>query len=457
MNHRYWLRTLPWVALLSAVACSGSTDKAGGSGASSGSSSGTSVGGTGSGSSSGDGVGSGSGASGAGGGTGSSTSGAATSGTLGGSGVSAGGTSGAASGTGGTSGAASGTATSGVSASGAGGSGTASGSTSGSSGVNPDAGMRMGMSVGCGKAPGTVGGTSFTKHTLTIPACPAGCTAAAGNCGRDCIAPEFAAPNGDQKFSYLSRDFFIELPTNYQPGTPYSVWYGGGGCGPNGGNDGWDVQGEKGNVILVGLDSTPSYCFADGGNTCSGSNSTTALCVNGPEVPYFRAVSDWVEANFCVDLSKEYIGGSSSGGWEAMTLGCAEAERLRGFYSVAGGKREHRWPCTGPIAGFMIVDTGDGANSILYNPIDQGLDSYGSQAERDELLARNGCLGTATTPATAPSTAYAAPYTSCLTYTGCPVDYPLVWCVLNGGHQNTQDAAKTNYLNAVYPFFKGLP
>jgi hypothetical protein len=313
--------------------------------------------------------------------------------------------------------------------------------------------MRKGMSAGCGKAPTGANSTGFTQHTVTLPTCT-GCTAAAANCTRDCIAPEFAKGGVSYKttggYDFNNRNFSVRLPTNYQPTTAYTVFYGGGGCGPNVSGAGWTVPGEQGVVIEVGLDSEPGYCFPDGGTSCSGSSANNPLCTNGPELPYFRAVSDWIEANLCVDLGKEFIGGSSSGGWEAMTLGCGEAERLRGFYSVAGGKREHRWPCTGPIAAFMMVDTGDGANPIVINPISNNLDSYGSQAERDELLIRNGCVGTATTPAP-------APYGSCANYTGCPAAYPVWWCVLPGGHQGTKDAAGTDYQKGVYAFLTGLP
>jgi hypothetical protein len=315
--------------------------------------------------------------------------------------------------------------------------------------------MRMGKSAGCGKAPVGAVSTQFTQHTVVIPSCT-GCMAAAGNCTRDCIAPEFSKGGVSYKSNgavdFNNRNFSLELPTNYDPNTPYSVWYGGHGCGYNASGAGWTVPGEMGKVIEVGLDSNPSgdFCFPDGGTSCAGTQANIPLCTNGPEVPYFRAVSDWVAANFCVDLSKQFIGGSSSGGWEGMTLGCSEAERIRGFYSVAGGKREHRWPCTGPVAAFMMVDTGDGSNKILYNPINAGLDSYGAQAERDELLIRNGCIGTASTPAP-------APYSTCLNYTGCPAAYPVWWCVLPGGHQGTTDSTGYDYQKGVYAFMMGLP
>jgi hypothetical protein len=67
------------------------------------------------------------------------------------------------------------------------------------------------------------------------------------------------------------------------------------------------------------------------------------------------------------------------------------------------------------------------------------LDSYGVVTARDELLARNGCIGTATA-------AYATSYPACLTYTGCPAAYPVVWCLLPG----PAGQAPANYAGANY-------
>jgi poly(3-hydroxybutyrate) depolymerase len=174
------------------------------------------------------------------------------------------------------------------------------------------------------------------------------------------------------------------------------------------------------------------------------------LCVNGPELPYFNAVQNWVEAHYCVDMGNEFMGGGSSGEWEAFTVGC-DAATLRGSISVAGGKREHRWPCTGPIAAFMIVADDDTNNPVGPLPtINTELDSYGAVPARDDLLQRNGCVGTNTTvldPA----------YPACKKYTGCPVAYPVVWCEFpSGGHDNPTFNG-VNYTKAMWPFLTGLP
>jgi poly(3-hydroxybutyrate) depolymerase len=308
------------------------------------------------------------------------------------------------------------------------------------------------MSMGCGTTPTGATSKGFTNHKISIPACT-GCSAAMGNCPMNCIAPEFA-PGGVSSQTgggenFLNRDFSIELPANYQPTTAYPIFMGGGGCGgspPQTGN-GYGID-ETG-AIQIGLQYV-NTCFADGGSACSVKISDEPNCVNGPELPYIVAILNWVETNFCVDLSQEFIGGGSSGGWEAMTAGCGLANKLRGFVSVSGGKREHRWPCDGKMAGFMVTNQNDGPNPVgPLATINQDLDSYGSAPERDELLIRNGCVGTATAP-------YDPKFPVCVTYTGCPKEFPVVWCELNGGHDNTnQDGI--DYIHAMWPFLSGLP
>ena len=318
---------------------------------------------------------------------------------------------------------------------------------------------RTGMkSAGCGKMPMGAVATSFTNHRIKIPTCAA-CTVP--NCPSDCIAPPFAtggvnfqsAANGE---TFLDRDYTIELPAGYDPNHPYPVFFGANGCGPMPPLQGaaFSVPGEDG-AIKVGLQqvslASVGSCFADGGIRCSPDIKNVATCVNGPEIPYFRAVQNWVESNFCVDLGTEFAGGGSSGAWEALLAGCASANTLRGVYSLAGGLRLHRNPCNGPTATFMIVSDLDKNNPV--GPLPQLFtieDTYGSAPARDEILKRNGCVGTATAP-------YDPKYPACVKYTGCPPTYPVVWCEFAGGSHDNPNYNNVNYLNAVAPFLFGLP
>lgn len=313
-------------------------------------------------------------------------------------------------------------------------------------------------SAGCGLPPNGAFTTKFTNHRFPISAC-ATCTVP--NCPRDCIAPPFVPggrnaqvePNGE---TFVDRDFAIEIPTNYDVNTPVPVFFGAAGCGPQPPLTGpaYTVPNEN-NVIKVGLQQVtlPSLynCFADGGMRCAIDLKNVADCDNGPEVPYMLAVIKWVEDNFCVDLGQEFIGGGSSGAWEALLAGCAITDKIRGTYTVAGGLREHRWSCNGKSAAFMIVTAPDTSNPVgPLMSLDVAEDTYGSAPARDELLARNGCVGTATAP-------YDPKYPACVKYTGCPAAFPVVWCEFPAGNHADPNYNGVNYLNAVMPFFMSLP
>lgn len=314
-------------------------------------------------------------------------------------------------------------------------------------------------SAGCGKMPTGANSTEYTNHRFPLEPCAA-CTVP--NCPKDCIAPPFA-PGGRnaQKSSngetFVDRDFSIRLPANYDPNHAYPVFYGGSGCGtaaiPPIKGPGFEVPGESVG-IRVGLQQVVSdafSCFADGAIRCSPNIANVADCKNGPEIPYFRAVQKWVEENTCVDLGMEFVGGSSSGAWEALLAGCGSADTVRGTFSVAGGLRENRWACNGPSAAFMIVSTPDQANPV--GPLDKintVEDTFGSAPARDELLTRNGCTGRATAP-------YDAKYPRCLKYTDCPAAYPVVWCEFPNGNHTQTNYEGADYANAVVPFLLGLP
>ncbi|MDB4980939.1 MAG: hypothetical protein JWM82_1691, partial [Myxococcales bacterium] len=308
-------------------------------------------------------------------------------------------------------------------------------------------------SVGCGKEVMGALTTAFTGHRIAIPTC-APCTVP--SCPATCVAPPFVpggvnaqtAANGE---NFLDRDFTIELPANYNPDVPSPVFFGADGCGPVAPQKGvgFSVAGEN-NAIKIGLQQVGA-CFADGGVRCAPKIANVGACLNGPEIPYLLTVMNWVEASFCVDLGSEFIGGGSSGAWEALLAGCGAASTLRGIYTVAGGLREHRWACDGPVAAFMIASDVDTANPVgPLTKLNVDEDTYGMAPARDEILARNGCVGKATAP-------FDAKYPACVKYTGCPSAYPVVWCEFAGGSHDNPTYNGVNYANAIAPFLLGLP
>ena len=337
-------------------------------------------------------------------------------------------------------------------AAGGGGAGAGTGGGGGSGG-NPTV-SRSGMkSAGCNKD--LMGATlnMFTNHKISIPAC-APCTVP--NCPANCIAPAFVpggvnaqtAANGE---NFLNRDFTIEIPQGYDTTQPSPVFFGADGCGPipplKGA--GFSVPGED-SAIRVGLQQIGA-CFADGGIRCAPDIKNVGECLNGPEIPYFLAVQHWVEDNFCVDMGKEFVGGGSSGAWEALLAGCAASTSVRGTYSLAGGLREHRWACNGPIASFMIAADPDTNNPVgPLATLNSDEDTFGMIPARDEILKRNGCVGTDHTP-------FDPKYPECIKYTGCPAAYPVVWCEFPGGSHDNPNYNNVNYSQAIAPFLLGLP
>jgi hypothetical protein len=311
--------------------------------------------------------------------------------------------------------------------------------------------LPTGMSAGCGMSP-PAGDNSggFKIHNLAVPACGTGAITS------KCVAPLFA-PGGrlEEKngaYSFVARNYAVQLPTNYDVNKAYPLMVGGGGCGggPSESGGGYNAGQGAGDAIRIGLSYTSMQslgCFADGGNSCAITAADDAACVNTPEAPYFYAMLADVESKYCIDKSKVYLGGYSSGGWETYTLGCLAADVIRGILPVNGGLRNHRAACTGPIPALMVTGANDPDNPVgplvpgtAYAPgmltsamVDAdiaSLDSNGSAPARDEILTRNGCIGNATAP-------YDAAFPLCMKYTGCPVKYPVVWCSVTGaGHQN---------------------
>lgn len=364
------------------------------------------------------------------------------------------GSSGSNPGTGGTPGAGGMSGTAGTSA--AGGNTPVGGSGGGS--------VRSGTSAGCNKPPATDDTPDdFVLREVHVPGITNPVYKAGG-----VIYENEDLPRGG-KYDFEFRPYSVRLPKDYDPSKPYAVVLAGGGCGgsaegfannPGGGYQPDNTQ----STIQVGL-SYLSGCFADGGRQFADNNLTDT-----PEVPYVRQVIAEVEANYCVDKSRVFESGTSSGGWQAFTTGCGAADLIRAIGPVSGGLRLHRPECTGPQAAIMVEGLGDTPNPI--GPIDPpngSLDSTGSAPARDEILKRNGCVApdyvfdysdTVTKRGSAPHEQWDPAYPTCVKYTGCPAEYPVVWCALNCGHQcdnETINGTKYDYKQGIWKFFNSLP
>jgi poly(3-hydroxybutyrate) depolymerase len=134
---------------------------------------------------------------------------------------------------------------------------------------------------------------------------------------------------------------------------------------------------------------------------------------------------DEIEANYCIDQTKVFAGGYSSGAWFAATLSCSHGDRINGIGMAAGGQQDELPVCKGQSA--MILWAGnEGATG---NPIDTppNVAWEGSGAVRDRLITANGCMMT--------KTKWDPMWASCDVYDGCGKN-PVVFCPHGGGHDN---------------------
>jgi hypothetical protein len=372
--------------------------------------------------------------------------------------------------TGGTTGAAGTTGTAGTTGvagtTGAGGTTGAAGSGAGGMGAGGYTGA-TGKSAGCNKQPGANDtDQKFVLHEIHLTGVTNPAYLAGGK-----LYTDNQLPRGG-KYDYQFRPYSVRLPKGYDPSKSYAVVLAGGGCGGNAenfaSNPGGGYQPDNSqSTIQVGL-SYLAGCFDDGGRSFADNN-----WLDTPEIPYVRQVIEEVENNYCVDKSLVFESGTSSGGWESYTTGCGLADHIRAIGPVSGGLRLHRPECSGKQAAIMVEALQDTSNPI--GPLDPprgDLDSTGSAPARDEILKRNGCVApdfqfmyTADNTkeakaGNAPHDVWDPAFPSCVKYTGCPAEYPVVWCALPCGHQcdnETVNNVKIDYKQAIFKFWSSLP
>jgi poly(3-hydroxybutyrate) depolymerase len=297
----------------------------------------------------------------------------------------------------------------------------ADGGTTTGTGGSSTAGLASGMSAGCGQAPPTSDKSgSYVKHMIAV-------TGIAST-----VKPATAGG------SWTNRTYYLDLPGGYDGTKPFPVIFGGGGCGgdlSNGNNGGFGVL-SNGNTsaIQIGL----SYVWPQGGGACFDDDGADT-----PDLPYFDAIMKEIEANYCIDKSKVFVGGYSSGGWEAYLLGLARGGSVvRGISTAAGGLRMNRPTPSGlPITALLLTGASDTTNPAT--------GPTGSDLAVSLILQTNKCQGTATMP-----WATSCPSCGCNVYTGCPADAQVVRCrsTLNGHTDGGGD-----FKTAIWKTWMALP
>lgn len=239
------------------------------------------------------------------------------------------------------------------------------------------------------------------------------------------------------------RNYYVWLPEGYEPTRAYPLVFIGPGCGSDG-LHGIQLQTTTGkDAIVVGLD--PSTDVDPGGRQCFDSQTFP-----DPEVPYFDQTLAALEAKFCVDKSRIFIEGFSSGSWLANLIGCVDAGTVRAQGNASGCMQGvPANACTKPIAYFGVHNDPDPNNSY-----DCGTKN------RDEKIKRNGC--TSQTMPFTPVGLKTPPGATidCVQYVGCMPGYPVVFCTtkgLNPTHSPQDDASTALTTAAMWNFWMTLP
>jgi poly(3-hydroxybutyrate) depolymerase len=312
-------------------------------------------------------------------------------------GVATGGGSGAASG--GTAGAATG-----------GGSGAASGGTAGAATGGMDDPQAVIKSKGCGMAPpANVEPKVYAKFEVDVT----------GATLSDFVHPAH------------KRAYYVWIPEDYDLNKPYRLIHIMYGCGDRyaGATATYKLFNEDPQAIYVGLNMPPDG-VADSEGTCYNDDGGA----DATEWEFFDLVNQQLENNFCFDKNRVFAAGYSSGSWVAQMFGCyfsgfdpnrkfGKNLALRGQMTVTGGLPDVPMCSAKPVSALWIHDQGDTANQIS-----------GSLTNLDRILALNQCAGKDTTPWGA-----GALNTICKQYTGCPTDFPVVFCTTTGRAHDSQN------------------
>jgi polyhydroxybutyrate depolymerase len=347
------------------------------------------------------------------------------------------------------------TGTAGNTTTGTAGSGT-TGSTTGTAGA--PAGTTGTAGGGAAGAGGGAAGAAGTAGAAGSGAAGAGGVVKSTGCGKDVTDQPsqwkqhniMVTVGAAYTAKYSARIYWTKPPIGYDNTKPYPLILWGQGCGqgptpeniPPSENPLITGTGATpGKAVIVQLlapQGQPNHCYSAGPD---------GDAADSPEIPYFDQVVSELEATYCIDKSKIFEGGYSSGGWEASLMSCVRTNVLRGTGWAAAGLQKNHDPCMGPVAALITRDMKDGGT-----PADQTLQAV------ESIRMRNGCA-TTTKPWTPIWNAGEgmADTSSCVTYDGCMAGYPLVWCLTNlGGHTNTEgDTHLTRY--GLWKLWSTLP
>jgi poly(3-hydroxybutyrate) depolymerase len=250
--------------------------------------------------------------------------------------------------------------------------------------------------TGAGGSSADAGGVAVTPPDPTVPGEPVPPTAVTPSAG--CASGSTTQGAAQMTIRGAQADYVVTLPPGYSPTTPTPLAF-----GFHGRNrthvefqtmDAGGIQAELGSRYIM------VYPKSQGG---PGWNFDAEV---PPSIEFYEALYAQMTQSYCVDLSRVFAVGHSSGGYFSIILACRYGSQLRGIGTVAGAEQEPT--CTSErVAGLLI-----------HGPNDTVVNIAGGRGARDELLARNGCQ-----QGTGPGVE-----AQCQAYQGCAEGFPVQWC-----------------------------
>jgi len=227
-------------------------------------------------------------------------------------------------------------------------------------------------------------------------------------------------------------DYTVRLPPGYSPDTPTPLVFG------FHGRDQTHVQLETEDAGDIQTELASRYIMVY--PKSQGGGGWNADAEVPPSVEFFDALYAQMTANYCVNQSRVFAVGHSSGGYFSIILACRYGSLLRGIGTVAGALQEQM--CTEePVAGLFIHGPNDTVVSIA-----------GGRDARDQLLQRNGCE----------QETAAGVEPLCVAYQGCAEGFPVQWCehtepTYSDRNGPTNHGWPSFASRAIRTFFEALP
>lgn len=219
---------------------------------------------------------------------------------------------------------------------------------------------------------------------------------------------------------FSRRKYILELPDGYDPTKAYPLIFAFHGAGSDA--EGFRSDEYGGLAPVVGEEAVVVYGEAKRYFTPPPLPEIPGWTLrlwdqnSSNDLDYFDTVLEEVSSEVCVDTSKIFATGHSSGAFFSSRLGCVRGKVLRGIAPLAGaviGSME-RGDCEGQVAVW-----------IEHGTVDPRVPFERGEELRDYWLAANRCSDVATVVQSGSET--------CTNYTDCDEGYPVSWCVAEGG------------------------